>query len=205
EHGLDRMIIVMPDAGRTWYVNRSDGRYEDYFFRELIPQIEKSYRCKTDRKYRAIAGLSMGGHGSLLYAIRHPEMFRTCYAMSAGIRTDEELRQMPLDVFQDHFDVKLNETDERITPEINANRVLPLVATVPESQRKSVRFFIDCGDDDFLIGGNCALHLEMRRMEIPHEFRVRDGAHNWEYWRTALPMAFEFIAEGTGESSATSY
>lgn len=196
ERGLEKMIVVMPDAGRTWYINGPLGRYEDYFFQELIPQIEKSYRCKTEKRYRSIAGLSMGGHGSLLYSLHHPEMFQTCYAMSSGIRTDEELRQMPFDAFQHRYGLKLNETDERITPELNVNRVLPLVQSMPESQRKSVRFFIDCGDDDFLITGNCALHLEMKRLDIPHEFRVRNGAHSWDYWRESLPMAFEFIAEG---------
>ncbi|MEQ9424242.1 MAG: alpha/beta hydrolase-fold protein [Cyclobacteriaceae bacterium] len=61
---------------------------------------------------------------------------------------------------------------------------------------KSVRWYIDCGDDDFLIKGNMKLHEMMLDKEIPHEFRVRDGAHNWTYWRTALPEVLKFVSEG---------
>ncbi len=198
ERGLDKMIVVMPDAGRTWYLNSSNGRYEDYFFQELIPQIERSYRCKTEKKYRAIAGLSMGGHGSLLYAIHHPDMFQSCYAMSSGVITEEELVQMPQETYSEVYKDALGDTIDldRLTPQVLDTQVLHLVANMPEAQRQQVRFFIDCGDDDFLIRGNCALHLEMKRLGIPHEFRVRDGSHTWEYWRTALPTAFEFITEG---------
>src|SRR6188508_1971599 len=57
------VIIVMPDAntGRRGYFNdiRGDWRYEDFFFQELIPHIEKTYRAKSEKQFRAVAGLSM--------------------------------------------------------------------------------------------------------------------------------------------------
>ncbi len=92
------MIVVTPDAEVTFYMNQAQGNYpfEDFFFQELIPHIEKNYRCLTDKKNRSVAGLSMGGFGSLLYSLHRPEMFQSCYAMSAGIRTDEEINKMPL-------------------------------------------------------------------------------------------------------------
>ena len=65
--------------------------------------------------------------------------------------------------------------------------VLYLVNNMPEDQKKSVRWYIDCGDDDFLFEGNSLVHIAMRKKEIPHEFRTRDGGHNWTYWRSALP------------------
>jgi enterochelin esterase-like enzyme len=58
------MVIVMPDGntGRRGYVNdiKGDWRYEDFFFQEFIPYIEKNYRIKGEKRYRAIGGLSMG-------------------------------------------------------------------------------------------------------------------------------------------------
>ncbi len=44
------MIVVMPDAWDTWYINQYDGKvpYEDMFFEELIPHIEKTYRARSD-------------------------------------------------------------------------------------------------------------------------------------------------------------
>ena len=72
---------------------------------------------------------------------------------------------------------------------------LELVKNVPDDQKNAVRWYIDCGDDDFLYEGNSLIHIEMRRREIPHEFRVRDGEHNWTYWREALPTVLWFISE----------
>ena len=65
-----------------------------------------------------------------------------------------------------------------------------------EDQKKSVRWYIDCWDDDFLYEGNSLVHISMRKKEIPHEFRIRDGGHNWTYWRTALPTVLEFVSMG---------
>ncbi|HVO74606.1 MAG TPA: alpha/beta hydrolase-fold protein, partial [Ignavibacteriaceae bacterium] len=57
------MIIVMPDAKLTFYMNNFKGtyNYEDYFIKEFIPYIEKNYRCRSKKEFRGIAGLSMGG------------------------------------------------------------------------------------------------------------------------------------------------
>jgi len=65
----------------------------------------------------------------------------------------------------------------------------------PAEELKSVRWYIDCGDDDFLYEGNSLVHIAMRKREIPHEFRIRDGVHNWTYWRVSLPQVLAFISE----------
>ena len=84
------MIIVMPDAWDTWYINQYDGKvpYEDMFFEELIPYMEKTYRIRSDKESRAIAGLSMGGYGSFLYSLHHPDMFCACAPLSAAVFDD---------------------------------------------------------------------------------------------------------------------
>ncbi len=201
EGKADPMIIVMPDAEMTFYLNhvRGEYQYEDFFFQELIPHIEKNYRCRTEKKDRAIAGLSMGGFGSLLYALHRPEMFASCYAMSAAVRTDEEINKMPLAEFQRRYKAALGEVKEgepRITEFWNRNSVLSLMKRMPEAQKKAVRYFLDCGDDDFLYTGNSLLHIVMRDNGIPHEYRVRDGAHTWDYWRGSLPEALRFVTQG---------
>jgi enterochelin esterase-like enzyme len=68
------MIVVMPDAKVTWYVNDFSGnnRYEDMIFEEFIPYIDKTYRTRTNKEYRAVSGLSMGGYGSLIWSLHHP-------------------------------------------------------------------------------------------------------------------------------------
>jgi S-formylglutathione hydrolase FrmB len=66
---------------------------------------------------------------------------------------------------------------------------------MPEDQKKAVRWYIDCGDDDFLTEGNCLVHIAMHKNNIPHEFRVRDGGHSWPYWRAALPEVMKFVSD----------
>jgi enterochelin esterase-like enzyme len=66
---------------------------------------------------------------------------------------------------------------------------------VDKEKLKSIRFYIDCGDDDFLYKGNSALHVKMRDLEIPHEYRVREGGHVWSYWRTGLFDGLKFISQ----------
>jgi len=75
--------------------------------------------------------------------------------------------------------------------------VLELINKIPNDKKTAVRWYIDCGDDDHLpnvFEGNCLIHIAMRKKEIPHEFRIRDGGHTWEYWRSALPEVLRFIS-----------
>lgn len=194
------MIIVMPDAGVTWYVNdyKDKKKYEDMFVNELIPHIDATYRTRAKREYRGVAGLSMGGYGSLLYAMHHPDLFGSCAAFSSAIYTDSTMRTMPIDryntVFADLYSGPVT-GKERLTSTWNKNSVLNLARTLPEEALKKVSWYIDCGDDDFLYEGNMLLHITLRNRAIPHEFRVRDGAHEWKYWRTGLPEALKFIGQ----------
>ena len=87
-----------------------------------------------------------------------------------------------------------NISDSAVSAFYKRQSVLEMVNNMPENNKKAVRWYIDCGDDDFLYEGNSLVHIAMRKREIPHEFRVRDGAHNWTYWRTALPDVLQFVS-----------
>lgn len=192
------MIIVMPAAETTYYMNNANKEYqfEDFFIKELIPYVEKNYRCKNQKQFRALAGLSMGGFGSLLYALHHPDMFAACSAMSAAVRTDEEVNELPHPDYLRRYSTAmgiLKEGDNRITDFWNQNSILYLVKNIDPEKIKAVRFYIDCGDDDHLYKGNSTLHILMRDFDIPHEYKVRNGGHTWEYWRTGLLDALQFI------------
>lgn len=188
------MIIVMPDAntGTRGYFNsvRGDWNYEDFFFKEFMPQIEKTYRIKTEKRFRAVAGLSMGGGGSFMYALHHPELFSSACPLSAYIgpinleEADSRLKRMLPDA-----------KPEEIKTFFDTQSALSLVNTIADDQKKAVKWYIDCGDDDFLYEGNSLIHIAMRKKEIPHEFRVRNGGHTWNYWRTALPDVLSFVSD----------
>ena len=189
------MIIVMPDAntGRRGYFNDPKGgwNYEDFFFEELIPHVEKKFRIKKEKRYRAVGGLSMGGGGSFMYALHHPELFSSACPLSAstGPLSLEDMEKW----LARRSDQKYSEEEKESY--FKSHSVLELVNTMPVDALKSVRWYIDCGDDDFLYEGNSLIHISMRNRQIPHEFRIRDGAHNWVYWRESLPKVLEFVSQ----------
>jgi S-formylglutathione hydrolase FrmB len=197
---LPPMIIVMPDAGVSFYVNAYDGSnpFEDIMIREFIPFIDKTYRTRAHREFRAVAGLSMGGYGSLIYALRHPDVFSACAAFSSAVFTEEEILQMPKERYENFF-LKIygsGVNNERVSPYWQQHSAIHLVNTLPAEQINRVRFYIDNGDDDFLFEGNAMLHIAMRKKGVNHQFRVRDGSHNWTYWRTHIIEGLKFIGEG---------
>ncbi|HSO88363.1 MAG TPA: alpha/beta hydrolase family protein, partial [Draconibacterium sp.] len=185
-----------PDGKVSWYCNSFDGKdpWEDMFVKEFIPFIEKQYRIRPQKESRAIAGLSMGGNGALLLAMRNPDLFSSCVAMSAGTFTDEEI--LSDDSYDRYFgNIYGPKTKVAVSEHWKANSPLYLLDSVDRVKLKSIRFYIDCGDDDFLYKGNSALHVKMRDLGIPHEYRVRQGGHEWSYWRTGLFDGLKFISE----------
>jgi len=189
------LIIVMPDAGLTWYLNDYLGkvRYADAFFQEFIPAIEKTYRIKAEKASRAIGGLSMGGYGSLLYAMKHPDMFCACIPMSAGVFTDTEFTQHLKNKDFRFPEIYGPMNGETLSETWKTQSILELAKTLSKEQLTSVTYYIDCGDDDFLTAGNCELHLILKSREIPHEFRVRDGNHDWGYWQVSIVDGLRFL------------
>ena len=194
------MIIIMPIGDSSFYINAYDGKenYEDFFVKEFMPSVEKIFRIKAEKKYRGIGGLSMGGYGTLVYALKHPDLFAAAAPFSAAVWDDDAIAAMP----EQNYNVVIGKLfgrdlkgKSRLTKTWYDNSILKIVADRNADDLKKVRFWIDCGDDDFLIKGNCLLHIALTEKKIPHEFRVRDGAHNWTYWRTGITDALQFIGD----------
>lgn len=189
------MIIIMPDANtkKVGYFNSIEGdwNYEDFFFEELMPHVEQKFRIRSERRYRAIAGLSMGGGGSFMYALHHPELFSSACPLSAYVG--------PLSVDELKFRIKRNDVnindETKIQSYFEYHNAISLIENMDVKKLKSVKWFIDCGDDDFLFEGNSLVHIAMKKKKIPHEYRVRDGAHSWTYWRASLPVVLSFVSD----------
>ncbi|MBO4671755.1 MAG: hypothetical protein J5640_07965 [Bacteroidales bacterium] len=193
------MIIVMPDAsgdgpdnvGRYMgYFNYEGWRYEDFFFEEFIPEIESRYRIAGDAGHRAIAGLSMGGHGTALFAMHRPQYFSSACPLSG------RLKGRP-NSYQDRPEM------QEYLDQVAANDMPKYLKGCSEEQQKAisaVRWYIDCGDDDYLVAGSLDLWREMKKLRFPcAQLRVREGTHNQEYWRTALPDVLTFVSIGFAE------
>lgn len=188
------MIIVMPDARGTGadfagphmgYFDQSGWEYEKYFYDELIPYIESNFRVVGGKNNRAIAGLSMGGGGSVAYGQNYPDYWGSVCALSAALGDFGGL---------DNSDGQ----KESRNGMAKYNQIRFVEDASPETVEKlrSIRWYVDCGDDDFLADNNVAFFRAMKGKKIPFEYRMRDGAHNWTYWRTALPEVLSFISIG---------
>lgn len=87
---LADMILVMPDAGNTWFINydsSASGKdaWEDYLIEDVIGHVDAHFRTEARREGRAIAGLSMGGFGAFSLGLRHPEMFVSLGSTSGAL------------------------------------------------------------------------------------------------------------------------
>ncbi|MEO7530154.1 MAG: alpha/beta hydrolase-fold protein [Sediminibacterium sp.] len=200
EGTIPPMIIVMPNGDSSWYINSYNGKenYEDFFVKEFMPAVEKIYRIKAEKKYRGVAGLSMGGYGTMIYALKHPELFAAAAPLSAAIFDDETMSATADTryeaVFGQLYGKGLKATD-RLNKDWYANSVLKIVESKTMEELRKVRYWIDCGDDDGLSKGNGLLHLMLMDKKVPHEYRVRDGGHSWNYWRTGITDALKFIGD----------
>ena len=188
------MVIVMPNAGdpdvhnvQNGYFNVVGWNYEDFFFKEFIPEVEARYKVIGDKGHRAVMGLSMGGGGSTVYCQRHPDMFSSCYAMSpwldhgsndVGAGEEKDKRYYVCEAVREHSALRFVEQADDAT----------------KQKLRTVKWFFDCGDDDFLFDQSVRMHQLMRSARIHDELRVRNGVHNWEYWHQALRLALPFAS-----------
>lgn len=192
------MIIVMPNGDSSYFINSYDGKekYEDFFIREFMPAVEKAYRIKAEKRYRGVAGLSMGGYGTLIYSLKYPDLFAAAAPLSAAVASDDDLMAIPDDRWETGYGQLYGrglKGKERLTKAWYDNSILKIVETKSTDDLKKVRYWIDCGDDDRLSKGNSLLHILFMDKKVPHEYRVRDGGHNWTYWRTGIVDALNFI------------
>lgn len=154
--------------------------YERFFFEEFVPAVERRYRICGDKARRAISGLSMGGGGTAVYALRHPELFGSACPMSG-------LLEAYGDPGENAF--------RRSVAENNPVQMVRLTLSDAEAAaQRTVRWWVDCGDDDFLALANIHFYEAMRLRDIPLQYRMRDGGHTWRYWQTALHDILAFVS-----------
>ncbi|MBP0616496.1 alpha/beta hydrolase [Jiella mangrovi] len=204
---LPPFIAVTPEGRRdednqfyTYYMNDADGgyRWEDMFRQEFMPHVEKTYRVIEGKYARNIIGLSMGGYAAIAYALKDPELFASAAVLSGAFRTDAQT--IALD--QSGYDKRYGKAwglglrgVERLNEHYRANSVFELAKGFEPTGWGQTRFYIDCGADDVFFDGNAALHIAMRDLKIDHRFRVREGKHDWNYWRMAVPDALKFAGD----------
>ena len=195
---LEPTIIIMPDAGNCYYLNSANGKwnYHDMFVKEFVPAIEQLYRIKKENKFRAVAGLSMGGFGATMLALKNPELFGQSASMSGVFWTNERLMSLNQKNFDAWFGKMLG-TDLAGEKRINAIwktfSPLELFSKVPVEQANQQRWYFDCGSSDNLSSVNAKLDSILQARGINHKFYTREGHHNWDYWKANLKYVLLFF------------
>ena len=183
------VIIVCPDGQDSWYFDSPVDpkmQFETYVSKELVSYIDSHYRTIPNRFMRAITGLSMGGHGALFLAFRHPDVFWSCGSMSGN---------MDITQFPDSWHIK----DRLGNYEDNKQRwrdhaVCNLVDQVKASELKPAQnIIIDDGLNDIFIKNNIAMHEQLVEKGIDHDFTTRPGRHSWDYWVNSLDYHLMFF------------
>lgn len=192
-HQIGEFLIVTPDAGASFYINSHDGhtRYEDFFLREFVPFIDRTYRVDVNRRSRGIEGISMGGYGALHLAFRHPELFISVSADSAAL-----IDKLPNVRFANSNQYALLRLLRAFgTPPDpvfwQRNNPLTLART---AHLEGLKIYFDCGaEDDYgFERGARTLDQILTARRIPHEFHLYPGGHNWQYFAARLPAVLEF-------------
>lgn len=172
------LIIVMPDGGRSFYSDTTDGHggnYESFFIKELIPYFESHLPVAIGKDQRTICGLSMGGYGAFRLGLKYPELFSAIGSFSGAVDSRRYLERP-------EFSARLWDESSRL--EIIAKDFSP---------EEFPRIKMLCGTEDFLLEHNRAFHKWLTSKGAVHEYTEYPGHHNWLFWDTHLPEMLEFI------------
>ncbi|MDP7653983.1 MAG: alpha/beta hydrolase family protein [Candidatus Marinimicrobia bacterium] len=179
-------IIVCPDGGYdSWYLDSptdNESQYETLVAVELVQWIDSNYRTIRSKKGRAITGLSMGGHGAIYLAIRHPDNYGAAGSMSGVF--DLNQASSKYDILK-----KLGASNEN--PGILAKH--SVVNLIDQLTENSLAILIECGVDDRFLAGNRKAHSIMLEKGVQHDYIERPGGHTWDYWVNVLEYHLLFF------------
>jgi putative tributyrin esterase len=184
------LLIVMPDAGNSWYSNSAtipQDKFEDYVARDLISEIESRYHTIRDRRGRFIAGLSMGGYGAVKLALQYPELFAFAGSLSGAMNAPENL-----DSLRQDFRAKLREVFGEEGSSQRRENDISLLLSAPR-QIATPYFYLACGAQDFFLDANRTLVLQLSSRKVAYEYHETPGGHTWEYWDGALRPMLEAL------------
>lgn len=180
-----RLIFVCPDGENSWYWDsplNPKSQFETFVAKELVGYIDTHYATLPCKQARAIAGLSMGGHGAMWLSLRHPDVFGAAGSMSGGV----DIRPFP-----DNWDMKKQIGEKDKYPEVWESHTA--LSQIERIKPGDVALILCCGYDDFFFRVNCEFHECLLAHGIRHDFLVNAGAHNPAYWANAIDYELLFF------------
>lgn len=196
---IGEFVMIGPAGFQSFYLDSQDGSlpYEQFFFTEFMPAVERKYRIGNTRDQRALLGISMGGFGAMHYAFARPQMFRAVSTHMAALRPNlpssfamqGEQRLMEA-VFGHPTDAQYY---KKVSP-------FTLAQKQPKSSLKglAIRFDVGSNDDYGFDEGAAAFHKLLESRGVPHEYHVYPGTHNWSYVVQHFGESLEFLSKSLG-------
>ena len=190
------VLVVMPSAENAFYLDSEVARMETYLCRELLPWIDGRYPTIASPEARGLTGLSMGGYGALLLALRNPGLFGAAASHSGAVLTSRATTEIGVrwEPAERLYGVGAAGEIKRREHDILA---LAEMFRQPDDRSGKLHYsgpalYLDCGTEDFLYYASRELTQAMRMLAIPYEYHESRGDHDWNYWRERLPQSLNF-------------
>ncbi len=190
ERGL---ILVMPEGYSSYYTNSADhpqDRYEDYIVHDLIADVERRFHASNGRAHRAIIGVSMGGFGAVVLALKHPDLF----IFAGGLSSALDVPSRPFSIkrvgqYRQHRSIfgAWGSQGRR------ASDPFVLVRSVDPAQ--SPYLFLTCGDQEGLLPTNHRFAAMLQARHFSYEFHTVAGGHDWNQWNHNVPSLMKRVMD----------
>ncbi len=202
-------IIIMPEGNDGWYTDSAtvaNDKYESYIVQELIPEIDKNYRTLADRNHRAIAGLSMGGYGSLKFGLKFPEKFVVVGSFSGALGAASWSDKTLGNAWKALTDSIMSVYGADGSQTRKDNDIYKMVREIsPEKVKTLPYIYLDCGTEDGLISQNRDFSALLVEKKVPHEFRELPGKHDWVFWDSQiqefLRLSEKYLAKASAKTN----
>ncbi len=174
---LYEVVIIAPDGMDSWYWDAPANpkmKMETFFTTELVKYVDEHFPTIKDPAQRAITGLSMGGHGALWLAMRHPDIWKNCGSTSGGV---------DITPFTQRWKIPLALGKTPSAKTIASHSVTTLAKSLKPGANNII---FDCGSSDFFHKVNATLHTILLNAKIPHDYISRPGGHSQTYWANSI-------------------
>lgn len=191
------LAVIMPSGENGFYNDRADGaRFGEFIGHELVEFTRKLFRLSCERKDTFIGGLSMGGYGAIVNALRHPETFNNVVALSSGLslnskRVLESTYDAPGILGNRGFYESVYGPLDAVRGSQNDYDALAERVGASDGPRPS--FYMACGEDDDLLEPNRAYRDKLIDEGFEVDYHEGPGAHNWKFWDTWIERSLDWL------------
>jgi putative tributyrin esterase len=185
------IILVMPEGNSSYYTNSADrpqDRYENYIVHDLIADVEQRLPAVSGRPNRAIAGVSMGGFGAVVLALKHPDLF----AFAGGLSSALDVPSRPFSIkrvgqYRQHSSIFGSWGSQ------SRSASDPFVLVRSADPAQAPYLFLTCGDQEGLFPTNRRFASTLQSRHFRYEFHTVPGGHDWNQWNRNVPALMKSV------------